>query len=29
MGLLDNGAMPGEQGNITDITCDYCFYDLF
>ena len=29
MGLLDNGAMPGEQGNITDIPCDYCFYDLF
>ena len=29
MGLLDNGAKPGEQGDITDIPCSYCFYDLF
>ena len=29
MGLLDNGAKTGEQGNITNIPCDFCFYDLF
>ena len=29
MGLLDNGAKPGESGDITDIPCGYCFYDLF
>ena len=29
MGLLDNGAAPGEEGDITDIPCDYCFQDLF
>jgi len=29
MGLLDNGAKPGEQGDITTIPCGYCFYFLF
>ena len=29
MALLDNGAQTGESGDITDIPCDYCFYDLF
>ena len=29
MALLDNGATSGEQGDITDIPCNYCFYDLF
>jgi hypothetical protein len=29
MALLDNGAAPGEQGDITDIPCEYCFYSLF
>ena len=29
MALLDNGAKSGEEGDITDIPCDYCFYDLF
>ena len=29
MALLDNGATLGEIGDITDIPCDYCFYDLF
>ena len=29
MALLDNGAKSGEEGDITDITCNYCFYDLF
>ena len=29
MGLLDNGAAPGKEGDITTIPCDYCFYDLF
>ncbi len=29
MGLLDNGAKPGEEGDITDIPCNYCFYELF
>ena len=29
MGLLDNGATSGEEGDITAIPCDYCFYDLF
>ncbi len=29
MGLLDNGKTSGEAGDITDIPCDYCFYDLF
>jgi hypothetical protein len=29
MGLLDNEAMLGEQGDITDIPSAYCFYDLF
>ena len=29
MGLLNNGAIPGEQGDITAIPCDSCFYNLF
>ncbi|MBQ6280101.1 MAG: leucine-rich repeat protein [Mycoplasma sp.] len=29
MGLLDNGAKPGEEGDITTIPCDYCFIGLF
>ena len=29
MGLLDNGAAPGEEGDITTIPCDYCFIGLF
>ena len=29
MGLLDNGATSGEEGDITAIPCDYCFYNLF
>jgi hypothetical protein len=29
MGLLDNGAKPGESGDITNIPCDYCFIHLF
>ena len=29
MGLLDNAAKSGEEGDITDIPCNYCFYDLF
>ncbi|MBQ6279953.1 MAG: Ig domain-containing protein [Mycoplasma sp.] len=29
MALLDNGAQTGESGDITDIPCNYCFYDLF
>ena len=30
MGLLDNGAEPGEEGDIaTSIPCDYCFSRLF
>lgn len=29
MGLLDNEAMLGEQGDITDIPSAYCFYGLF
>ena len=29
MGLLDNGAKTGEQGDITAIPCDSCFYNLF
>ena len=29
MALLDNGAKSGEEGDITDIPCNYCFYDLF
>ena len=29
MGLLDNGAKPGEQGDITGIPCYSCFYSLF
>ena len=29
MGLLDNGAKTSKKGDITDIPCDYCFYDLF
>ena len=29
MGLLDNGAKSKEQSDITDIPCDYCFYNLF
>ena len=29
MGLLDNGAKPGEAEDLTDIPCGYCFYDLF
>jgi len=29
MGLLDNGATSGEEGDITAIPCDCCFYDLF
>ena len=28
MGLLDNGA-ASEEGDITDIPCDYCFFGLF
>ena len=26
---MDNGAQTGESGDITDIPCNYCFYDLF
>ena len=29
MGLLDNGAAPGKEGDITTIPCDYCFIGLF
>ena len=29
MALLDNAAKSGEEGDITDIPCNYCFYDLF
>ena len=29
IGLLDNGATSGEEGDITAIPCDYCFYKLF
>ena len=29
MGLLDNGAASGKEGDITDIPCSYCFYELF
>ena len=29
MALLDNGATPGEEGDITDIPCDNCFSALF
>jgi hypothetical protein len=29
MGLLDNGATSGEEGDITALPCDYCFYKLF
>ena len=29
MGLLDSGAKSGEQGDITDIPCSSCFYNLF
>ena len=29
MGLLDNGATSGEEGDITAIPSDYCFYSLF
>ena len=29
MALLDNGAKTGEEGDITDIPCDYCFFKLF
>jgi hypothetical protein len=29
MGLLDNGAKSGEQGDITGIPCNYCFSELF
>ena len=29
MGLLDNGAKSGEEGDITDIPYGYCFYGLF
>ena len=29
MGLLDNGAAPGKEGDITTILCDYCFIGLF
>ena len=29
MGLLDNGAKPGDSGDITAIPDDYCFYRLF
>ena len=29
MGLLDNGAKTGEEGDIIDIPCSYCFFDLF
>ena len=29
MGLLDNGAKPGEQRDITNIPNNYCFDDLF
>jgi len=25
MGLLDNGAASGEEVDITDIPCDFCF----
>jgi hypothetical protein len=29
MGLLDNGAKSGEEGDITDIPCEFCFFYLF
>jgi len=29
MGLLDNGAASEEEGDITDIPCNYCFQHLF
>ena len=29
IGLLDNGATSGEEGDIIAIPCDYCFYKLF
>ena len=29
MALLDNGAKSGEEGDITDIPCNECFYFLF
>ena len=28
MGLLDNSATSGEEGDITDIPCDFCFFSL-